>query len=164
MATALDTARQKGAIINRKAVLAQAALESGWWRSSLAAKYNNLFGIKAGTIWKGETVTLMTTEYWNGKYHHVPAKWRVYPSWNECIVDYSNLIARLWWFRDARPHADVPEGDGDSVSWLTKLVDRDTPGELAWATGPNYVAKCVTVMSQIDLLLKAKEADDNDGA
>jgi flagellar protein FlgJ len=157
MTTAVDIAKAKGAVLNRKAAIAQAALESGWFRSSLAVRHHNLFGVKAYSDWKGPTVTLMTTEYVNGKYIHVSAKWRAYPSWNECLVDYAALIARLSWFRDAIPHADPPHGDGDAVQWVAHLVDRDTPGELAWATGPNYVAKVVTCM---DMIAREEEWDD----
>ena len=151
MLRAVVIAKVKGAVLNTKAVVAQAALESGWWQSSLAAKWNNLFGIKAGTLWQGQTVELMTAEYVNGGYVRVPAKWRVYPSWNECLVDYSHLIQSLWWFKDSLPFADPPQGDGNHVQWIAHLVDKDVPGELAWATGPSYIAKVISCLSQLQL-------------
>lgn len=157
MRRAIDVARAKGAILNARAAVAQAALESAWGQSLLAARYNNLFGIKAGTTWKGETVELWTYE-WYGKrdvqgrpvYEKVMARWRVYPSWNECLVDYSRLIQEAWWFRDALPHADPPHGDGDWIAWLRHLVNRDEPGELAWATSPDYVAKVARCAAMIE--------------
>jgi flagellum-specific peptidoglycan hydrolase FlgJ len=149
MEAAITVARAKGAVLNRLAVIAQAALESGWWRSRLCVDYNNLFGIKAGSSWTGPVVALQTVE-WNGTaYIPTTARWRVYPSWNECLVDYSQLVQRLWWFRDALPYADPPHGNGDYVEWLAHLVDRDTPGELTWATGPRYVEKCVRVLAEL---------------
>ena len=36
--------------------LQQMALESGHGKSDLAANYNNYFGVKAGSSWKGPTV------------------------------------------------------------------------------------------------------------
>lgn len=138
-------ARAKGAVFNARAAIAQAALESAWGTSLLAARYNNLFGMKAGTAWRGP-VTQMPTKEWDGsKYIDVVATWRVYPSWNECLVDYGRFIRDRWWFADALPHADPPHGDGDVYQWLLHLVDRDQPGEMAWATGPDYVRKILRV-------------------
>ena len=147
--TAVKVAKQKGAILNGEACVAQAALESGWFQSSLCRKYNNLFGVKAGTLWKGPTVDLWTAEYYNGKYHRVVARWRVYPSWNEAMVDYAALIKKLWWFKDSLPYADKPHGNGDAFQWIAHLVDKDVPGELMWATGPNYVTKVMHVLQQL---------------
>lgn len=149
MKQAVLVAKQKGAIVNGIAVIGQAALESGWWNSGLCRRHNNLFGIKAGSAWTGTTVVLMTKEWDGAKYISVPARWRVYPSWNECLVDYSALIQRLWWYRDALPYADPPHGNGDAMEWLAHLVDKDTPGELAWATGPRYVEKVTRVLSEL---------------
>jgi len=156
MVKAADIAKKKGAVINTPAAIAQAALESGWGNSLLAAKYNNLFGMKAGTLWKGETVMLWTREWVKetGQYIKVKAKWRVYASWNECLVDYSQFIQGRSYYRDALPHADKPHGDGDMEKWVAHLVDRDTPGELAWATGPNYVAKVLAQADQIAAILR----------
>lgn len=156
MTQAIKVAKQKRAVLNAEAVVAQAALESGWGQSLLSAKYNNLFGIKAGRAWTGPTVGLWTYE-WRGErdaqgkpiYRRELAQWRVYPSWNECLVDYSALIATRRWFRDALPHADPPHGDGDANAWVAHLVDRDEPGELAWATGPDYVAKVMNLAADI---------------
>jgi flagellar protein FlgJ len=157
MRKAVDVAKKKGAILNSRAATAQAALESAWGQSLLAARYCNLFGIKAGSDWKGPTVDLWTYE-WYGKrdqhgkpiYEKVMAKWRVYPSWNECLVDYSNLIQTRWWFRDALPHADPPHGDGNWLEWIRHLVDRDEPGEYVWATSPDYVRKVASCMAVIE--------------
>lgn len=154
MHKAIDIAKQKGAILNADAVLGQAALESGWGRSYLTRKANNLFGIKAFG-WTGPTLDLPTTEYVNGQYIHIVARWRVYPSYNLCLVDYSRIIqtARnrdgVYYYRDCLPHADPPDGDGDVVGWVRHLVDHDVPGELGWATGPNYVNKVLHIVAQI---------------
>lgn len=148
---AIPIAQAKGAVFNAEAAIAQATLESGWGLSYLTRKANNLFGIKAGTAWAGSVLTLPTLEYRGGRYVREVARWRSYASYNECLVDYARLIAKLPWFRDALPHADPPEGDGDVEQWIAHLVDRDTPGELAWATGPNYVGKVMRVVGEIRL-------------
>lgn len=52
-------------------ILAQAALETGWGRYRIAAAggadSHNLFGIKAGSGWRGETSAVTTHEYIDGK-------------------------------------------------------------------------------------------------
>lgn len=156
MTRASDIAKARGAILNRRAAVAQAALESAWGESLLASRYHNLFGVKAGRGWHGPTVDLWTYE-WYGKresgkpvYEKVMAKWRVYPSWSECLVDYSRLIQARPWFRDAMPHADPPHGDGDWIRWLSHLVDQDEPGELRWATSPDYVEKVLRCAAMIE--------------
>lgn len=87
-------------------ITAQAALESGW---GAKAKGNNLFGIKAGKGWAGETIKILTTEY--GTRPNVPAanivsstptakgtKWtiwdnfRKYNSIADSIADHANFL------------------------------------------------------------------------
>lgn len=154
MLRACEVAKQKGAIINTQAVLAQGALESGWGNSGLARKWNNLFGIKAGTTWTGRTVSLPTFEFRNGRYVREVASWRVYDSWNLCLVDYSVLIQSRSWFKDALPYADRPDGDGDAYGWIFHLVDHDVRGELRWATSPDYVVKVIErVGAEVDDIL-----------
>lgn len=62
--------------------IAQAILESGWGESRLAREGNNLFGIKKGSGWDGQTITLNSSE------------WRVYNSWEESILDHSKLLQK----------------------------------------------------------------------
>jgi flagellar protein FlgJ len=60
--------------------LAQAAIESGWGGSGLAARYNNFGGIKAAWDWKGKVVLLPTREVLKGKTVVVQAAFRHYDS------------------------------------------------------------------------------------
>ena len=45
-----------------KAISAQAACESNWGKSSLASKWYNFFGMKAGSTWTGKVAELTTKE------------------------------------------------------------------------------------------------------
>ncbi|MBF6594969.1 MAG: glucosaminidase domain-containing protein [Thermaceae bacterium] len=134
LSEAVDTAKLKGAVLNKAAVMAQAALETGWGSSIPQGQNgecsNNLFGIKAGLTWLGPTVTTMTSEYYAGKWVRVPARWRAYPSWNECLVDYAKIIKMLY------PQS-LRYADGDPNGWVQGLVSGKT---WRWATDPNYVA------------------------
>ena len=72
--------------------LAQAILESGWGRSGLAIKANNLFGIKADSGWKGKVLEMPTQEHVNGGIITIIARWRVYESWNESVIDHGKFF------------------------------------------------------------------------
>ncbi|SEN32042.1 flagellar assembly peptidoglycan hydrolase FlgJ [Nitrosomonas marina] len=78
-------------------MLAQAALESGWGKYEIRHPDNspshNLFGIKAGSSWKGETVETITTEYINGIPQKSIEKFRAYSSYEEGFRDYANLLS-----------------------------------------------------------------------
>lgn len=73
--------------------LAQAALESGWGQSALARIGNNLFGIKADSLWRGQTLTLNTREFIRGQWLVVPALWRMYPNWQASVEDHAAFLS-----------------------------------------------------------------------
>lgn len=79
---------------------AQAFIESNKGNSGLAVKANNLFGIK-GT-YNGQSVKMLTTEYYNGVKCRVYANFRKYPSWAESIADHSGLFNRLARYKNLR--------------------------------------------------------------
>lgn len=61
-------------------IIAQACLESGFGRSSLASKYHNYFGLKCGTGWTGPSVNMSTKEeYSPGTLSTIRDNFRVYP-------------------------------------------------------------------------------------
>jgi len=125
---------------NRLAITAQAALESGWGRSLLARRANNVFGVKAGRSWKGETLEMDTMEWVPGKgYHKVRARWRKYASLRDAVLDYLRIVNNLSWFKDALKGADPPAGSGRVEDWLSGLIARKN--EPGWATDPQYFEK-----------------------
>lgn len=75
-------------------MIAQAALESAFGKSSLASAPNyNLFGIK-GT-YENTAVNLPTLEdAGNGSMYQIFANFRKYPSYKESLEDYANLIKK----------------------------------------------------------------------
>lgn len=77
-------------------LIAQSALESAWGKSEIrradGSPSYNLFGIKAGRNWQGETVEVTTTEYVNGEPQQMREKFRVYNSYAESFNDYAGLI------------------------------------------------------------------------
>lgn len=77
--------------------LAQIMLESGGnypgGLSGLAYNDNNLFGIKAGSNWKGDTATYSTQEHDGNNYYTVKQKFRKYSSIKESIDDHGKLLS-----------------------------------------------------------------------
>ena len=81
--------------------LAQAINESGWGKTELAQKGNNIFGMKislsgntwAGSVWDGKSaVAIRTTEEYGGKKTKIVAKFRKYPSVTHSIADHSAYL------------------------------------------------------------------------
>lgn len=87
--------------------LAQAALESGYGKSGLAKKYNNFFGVKAGSNWTGEKVALETWEQDKaGNKYKIVAYFRVYPSVQDSIADHSKVLSNRTYYDGAIGETD----------------------------------------------------------
>ena len=76
-------------------MLAQGALESGNGNSSLAATYNNHFGIKADSTWKGKVVNLKTREVINSKSVYIIAPFRWYDKPEDSFADRVAFLKRF---------------------------------------------------------------------
>lgn len=75
-------------------VIAQACIESAWGKSSLAAKHNNFFGMKAGSSWKGKVAVYKTREeYRQGKLTTITASFRHYDTIEQGIAGYFDFIS-----------------------------------------------------------------------
>lgn len=144
-------ARQKGAIFNEAVATAQAAHESGWGTSQLARKWNNLFGMKTGSKWTGEWVELPTWEWINGKKVPTTAKWRVYLSWNLCLVDYYHFIKDREWFAGALDY--VHDAEKFFLELLPQPPSAKWPkGKWGWATDPIYYSQVKKVAVEVEQL------------
>lgn len=119
-------------------ILAQAALETGWGKHEIptadGGNSHNLFGIKAGSRWQGETTDITTTEYVNGRAVKQVDRFRVYDSFEEAFTDYARLIG------DNPRYAGVVTAP-DAASAARAL---QTGG---YATDPAYADKLVAVMN-----------------
>jgi len=122
-------------------ILAQAALETGWGEREIpthsGGNSHNLFGIKAGDSWDGDTTSIMTTEYVDGRARQQRDEFRVYDSFEAAFKDYAQLIG------------NNPRYAG--------VVTASTPENAAralqsggYATDPNYADKVIDLMAQID--------------
>ena len=74
-------------------IIAQAILESGWGKSTLASKYHNYFGLKCGSSWKGKSVNMATKEeYKVGTLTNIRDNFRVYDSMEAGVKGYFDFI------------------------------------------------------------------------
>lgn len=118
-----------------KALVAQAALETGWGRR-LAGRHgatsHNLFGIKAGGSWRGGKVDAATHEYVDGKRVGERAAFRSYDSPADSFADYTRLLQN--------PRYAQARGSGGDVHHFAKALQR-----AGYATDPAYAAKIVAI-------------------
>jgi len=123
-------ARELG--VDARALVAQAALETGWGRRTIqrgdGGTAHNLFGIKA-TGWKGERAAATTHEYSNGVRHTERAEFRAYDSPAESFADYVRLLKSNPRYRQAL------ESGGDVRRFATSLQ------QAGYATDPRYADK-----------------------
>jgi len=131
---AVDAQKQYG--VPAAVTIAQAIDESDWGRSSLAAQYHNLFGIKGnGTA---GSVTLPTQEYQNGSWVTVDAQFAVYNSDAESVTAHAQLLATSGYYTRA-------------------MTDKGNPDQFAadltgvYATDPGYGGTLVSFMRAYNL-------------
>jgi flagellar rod assembly protein/muramidase FlgJ len=118
--------------------IAEAALESGWGSSQLAAQACNLFGVKADASWPGPTVSMPTREFLAGLWQFVPATWRKYADWQACFDDHAIFLQTNGRYASAFLYTN-----GEDFAQAVQAA--------GYATDPNYAAKLIAVMRQHDL-------------
>jgi flagellar protein FlgJ len=122
-------------------ILSHAALESGWGRHEIRSAdgttSHNVFGIKAGKSWTGPTVTATTTEYVDGVAQRVKAKFRAYDSYDDAMVDYTNLL------KNNPRYAGTMAASHDAAGFAAGLQ------RAGYATDPAYAKKLVKIMQQM---------------
>lgn len=75
-------------------IIAQAICESNWGQSGLSANYNNFFGLKCGSKWKGASVNMKTKEeYTVGTLTTIKDNFRAYPSVVDGVAGYFDFIS-----------------------------------------------------------------------
>ena len=102
-------------------IIAQACCESAYGTSSLGYKYNNYFGMKCGSSWKGKSVNLKTKEEYNSQLVSIRDNFRVYDSMEEGVVGYFNFIStkryeNLKSANSARQYLEFIKADGYATS------------------------------------------------
>ena len=129
--------------VSVRAVLAHAALETGWGRhmprAANGASSNNLFGIKAGASWDGAKARVATTEYENGVAVRRLDHFRAYNSPTAAFNDYADLIA-------GNPRYAAALGHGDNVKGFASALQRG-----GYATDPSYASKLAHIADSVTM-------------
>ncbi len=123
-------------------MMGQAALETGWGKSEIRGARGensyNLFGIKAGSGWRGRTVDIVTTEYVNGKPQKQVDTFRAYDSYADSFRDYANLL------RGNPRYQNVLAQGQDATRFAQSLQ------QAGYATDPNYAQKLASVIRLVE--------------
>lgn len=141
--TMLPMAKEAAARIgvDPRYLVAQAALETGWGKSVMRAQdgssSHNLFGIKAGTSWQGNSARAITSEFRNGQMVKETAEFRSYDSYKDSFHDLVTLLQTNNRYQDVVKSADNPE---QFVRELQKA---------GYATDPNYASKISQIAKQM---------------
>lgn len=121
-----------------EAIMAQAALETGWGRHVPADTDGkpsfNLFGIKADAGWNGARLEKTTHELLGGRMQKVSAAFRSYDSVGEAFDDYANFL------QSNRRYANVLRNGGDGAGFAQGLQDA------GYATDPAYADKLLKLI------------------
>ncbi len=122
-------------------ILGQAILESNWGKSTLASKYNNLFGIKA--YGDQRKVSLETKEFVNEEWITIQGDFKVYDSWEQSMDDHTQLFVQ-------------------GVDWNPALYEKVITAtnyqeaaqalqDAGYATDPGYAQKIIQVIETYQL-------------
>ena len=136
-----EAARELG--VAPEALLAQAALETGWGRHVMPGSDGqpsyNLFGIKADRGWDGQLVNMSTVEYKGGVAMKTRAAFRAYGSYTESFADYVEFLKANPRYQKALAAARDPEAFVEELQ------------RAGYATDPAYAAKLKRILGSEDL-------------
>jgi flagellar protein FlgJ len=148
---AQEAGRQLG--VDPRSLIAQAALETNWGRNlpqdAAGRSSNNLFGMKASSVWTGSAVTSGTQEYQGGVATSTSSQFKAYASPAQSFQDYVSLL------RD-NPRYCGAVNTGSNVQAFATGLQRG-----GYATDPGYAGKIVAVAHKVNGAL-ASLADASD--
>lgn len=125
--------------ITPEAVIAQAALETGWGR---ATRGNNIFGVKADKGWAGKVQEISTWEDTNGDAPggevYIIDRFREYDSLEDAFADHFRFLEANSRYRSA----GVFDRKGD-VAYFLALQ------RAGYATDPAYAAKLMSILRTV---------------
>ncbi|PSJ44620.1 flagellar assembly peptidoglycan hydrolase FlgJ [Zobellella taiwanensis] len=124
-----------------EAMIAQAALETGWGKKIIGKKNgpssHNLFGIKADKSWKAEKTWVNTLEYEQGVAVKVQAPFRSYASFNDSFNDYVRFL------QDNPRYGKALDQTGNPRQYFQALQ------QAGYATDPRYADKLTSIFNSV---------------
>jgi peptidoglycan hydrolase FlgJ len=132
-------------------LIAQAALETGWGQFIMhddkGSPGFNLFGIKAGDNWQGESITIDTLEVEDQQVKKVNANFRKYNSFSESFDDYINFVTSSPRYQNAVNSAPKAK------EYIEELQSS------GYATDPQYAEKVLRIFEDQKLQNFAKGSE-----
>lgn len=125
-----------GSKVLPETIITAAALESGWNKSELSAKYNNFFGRKVEKGYKGKAVNLKTKEFIDGKWTAPVELFKVYNTPEDSFRDYVKLLTSAPRYKSVLA-ATTPQ---------QQFVELQKAG---YATAPTYATTLTSVLNRI---------------
>ena len=121
-------------------LVAQSALETGWGKKVIQAADGsssfNLFGIKVGNGWRGDSSIVNTMEFRDGLAALEKAAFRVYDSLSTAFKDYVSFL------KNNPRYQGALEKVSDSKAFLTELQ------QAGYATDPKYAEKILGILER----------------
>ncbi len=125
--------------VEPKAIISQAALETGWGKyiihESDGKNSHNLFGIKSDKRWDGAAANVSTLEYRNGVAKKEIAAFRSYDSYEHSLKDYAKFVKNSSRYENAVKQ-------GSSIKGYAEGLQNG-----GYATDPNYAKKIQRIAS-----------------
>ena len=119
------------------AMIAQAALETGWGQRMIKTARGensfNLFGIKAQHNWQGESAVVDTLEFRGGVAQKEQARFRSYSSPEQSLQDYASFIS------DSPRYQQAMQVVAEPAAYFNELQ------AAGYATDPAYAKKIMAV-------------------
>lgn len=132
--------------VSVRAVLAQAALETGWGqhmpKQTNGSSSYNLFGIKAGSSWQGQRANVPTLEFEGGTPVRRNAAFRAYAGPVQSLADYAQLLS-------GNPRYAAVLQQGDDVAGFANALS-----QAGYTTDPRYATK-LTAIANSDTMRQA---------
>jgi flagellar protein FlgJ len=125
--------------VDPRAIVAQAALETGWGRrisrDAHGVSGNNLFNIKADSRWGGERLSVRTLEFEGGLPKPRVAAFRAYPDLGAAFEDYVRFLKGNPRYAEALANGAEPARFAESLQ------------AAGYATDPGYADKLRSIVS-----------------
>ena len=127
--------------IDPQALVAQAAVETGWGQYMIhdhnGNNSHNLFGIKADNRWQGNKTAIDTVEFSQGVARKEKANFRAYDSFADSLKDYISFVKDNPRYQGAVSQASEPR------QYFSELQ------QAGYATDPDYADKIMSVFNGV---------------
>jgi len=125
--------------VSAELLLAQSALETGWGKHTMkfadGRSSNNLFGIKAGPDWQGDSLHKTSLEHEDGVLQNQVSSFRAYATPAQSLADYVDFIKTNSRYQQALQHA------GDDQAYIREIHNA------GYATDPQYADKIIGILN-----------------